>query len=124
MGEYKNQHYVPQFYLKRFSFNGNQKQIGLFNIHRQLFRSNVSIRDQACRSYFYGEDGVIEKFLCSSEGVSATIIRELVSERKIPLMYSKDMVELLFFISLSILRSEVTARNLSEAFSKMVRLVM
>ena len=33
----KNQHYVPKFYLRNFSFEDNKKQIGLFNLENEFY---------------------------------------------------------------------------------------
>ena len=51
MADYKNQHYIPQFYLRGFS--SNEKQISLFNFKRQKFVDGASIADQCSKKDFY-----------------------------------------------------------------------
>ncbi|MEQ8286656.1 DUF4238 domain-containing protein [Thalassospira sp.] len=72
MAAFKNQHYVPKCYLRRFSSNG--KSISLCNISSNRFIDNAAISKQCSKGYFYGEDLVIEKSLgILEEGYSKCI---------------------------------------------------
>ncbi|WP_394261826.1 DUF4238 domain-containing protein [Moraxella boevrei] len=51
----KNQHYVPKFYLRNFSYNNNGKQIGLFNLKSEKFFVNVPLKNEASKNFFTAE---------------------------------------------------------------------
>jgi len=101
----KNQHYVPKFYLRNFSCNSNKKQIGVYNINNQLFVPKAKLKTQGSRNFFYGQDGVIEDDLSNIEGNFATIIREIIQTRNLPLKNSGQHFNLLFFAILTDLRN-------------------
>ncbi|MDL2227229.1 DUF4238 domain-containing protein, partial [Deltaproteobacteria bacterium OttesenSCG-928-M10] len=67
MTAYKNQHYIPQFYLKNFASDDLGKAINLYNLKSKKHIRNVPIRHQASRDYFYGKDLKIENFLAKLE---------------------------------------------------------
>ncbi len=43
MTKRKNHHYVPRFYLKRFSINDEGKVIGLYNHKNNIFVQNAPL---------------------------------------------------------------------------------
>ncbi len=53
----KDQHYVPQFYLRNF---GVGDSIALFNLKRRVHVDCASIPGQCQRAYLYGKDGPVE----------------------------------------------------------------
>lgn len=62
----KNQHYIPQFYLRNFS-DINQKAIGAFRFEEQRFIQNASIKEVAFRHHLYDKDDSVENFLADEE---------------------------------------------------------
>ncbi len=56
MPKKKRHHYIPQFYLRRFSINSEGKSIALFNLKNKRFIENAPIKHQACKSFLYGDD--------------------------------------------------------------------
>jgi hypothetical protein len=60
MGVRKKHHYVPIFYLKRFSTNNEGKVLGLYNYKNELFIANAPLKHQACETFLYGRDDEIE----------------------------------------------------------------
>jgi hypothetical protein len=46
MTEKKNQHYIPKFYLRNFSYENNGKQIGVYNILNEIFVSKGKLKTQ------------------------------------------------------------------------------
>jgi len=50
----KNQHYVPQFYLR--SFSNDSRSIGLWFASQDRIIMNASISNMASKSYLYGKD--------------------------------------------------------------------
>jgi hypothetical protein len=74
----KNQHYVPQFYLRYFSMDKNS--IEIFIIKHNKFVKNASISGQCARDYFYGKNLKMETGLGQLEGVFSATINEFCTE--------------------------------------------
>lgn len=73
MAARKSHHYVPQFYLRRFSLEENGKTIGVFNHKNNRFIPVAAIKHQACENYLYGEDDEVESLLSKLEGTMADL---------------------------------------------------
>lgn len=108
----KNQYYIPKFYLKYFSFQKNQREIGILNLKNNFFKKNVALRDQCSSKYFYGEDEVIENYLSKLEGYFAQIFRNIIENEEINKKNKKELYELLTFVLFTDLRSLTTIENL------------
>ncbi|MGF1551946.1 MAG: DUF4238 domain-containing protein [Paracoccaceae bacterium] len=78
MTSLKNQHFVPQFYLRNFSEDENRKAIRLYNIRGRKVIHRAPIKNQCSKDFFYGQGGV-EEALSSFEGVVSKIIRRMES---------------------------------------------
>lgn len=52
----RNQHYLPQFFLRKFSIQNNGNQIGLYNIENEFFFPNAGIKNQGSKNFFYGKE--------------------------------------------------------------------
>jgi uncharacterized protein DUF4238 len=78
----KRHHYVPAFYLRRFSTDGNS--INLYNIpsSRRVLRANL--RRQCYRNYMYGDDPTLERALAGAESEIAGLFREIDQRRDVP----------------------------------------
>jgi len=79
MASNKNQHFVPQCYLKRFSNENSNSSICLYNYDRRFFVANASIKSQCSKNYFYGEDLKLEKSLQPIEGEYSNLVKRIVS---------------------------------------------
>ncbi|WP_289048532.1 DUF4238 domain-containing protein [uncultured Psychrobacter sp.] len=101
----KNQHYVPKFYLRNFSFEDNKKQIGLFNLENEFYIKRAKLKTQASKNFFYGRDGVIEDQLANIEGDLSNTIKHIVEESSLPKRYSQGHSKLLSFAVLTDLRN-------------------
>lgn len=77
MPDNKNQHYVPRCHLKPFTLDRAGLAINMFNHHRGIIRENVPVSGQCAKSYFYGEDLVVERHLQTLEGRYAKTIRSI-----------------------------------------------
>jgi len=75
----KNQHYVPRCYFRPFSTNSENVNINIFNIDSGKFIEKASIKHQCSGNYFYGEDTSLETALQSSEGLYASVLREILN---------------------------------------------
>ena len=116
MTEKERQHYVPKFHLRRFSHNGNLKQIGLYNSENKVFVQTAKLKTQAYNPFFYGKDGVIEDLLSDYEGYHANLLEKIISKNYIPQRNSVDHVELLRFLLLTQLRNPVSTEYMNKSF--------
>ncbi|MCD2323047.1 DUF4238 domain-containing protein [Sphingomonas sp. IC-56] len=79
MPDNKNQHYVPRCHLKPFTRNGEGLAINLLNHGSGRVVLGAPVKNQCSRSYFYGEDLVLEKLLQGEEGKYAAIVRDVIA---------------------------------------------
>ena len=100
----KNQHYVPQFYLRRFSEFERKKQINVYNLHHKKFIIGASIKGQAYKPFFYDNDGTIESYLSKIEYFSSNSIAKL--ENNPVELANSDIKNLYTFIALSYVRTK------------------
>lgn len=102
----KNQHFVPQFFLKNFSVD--KKSISMCLKENAMLYSNVSIRNQCSKSYFY-PDQEYEKELSMFEGECRLTIGKVVSGQYKSLV-QKDFFLLRSFLLLQKTRTQHEAR--------------
>lgn len=98
--EKANQHYVPKFYLRHFSYLNNLKQIGVYNSKSAFYKKDAKLKSQASKKYFYGKDGVIEEFYQKLENIMAPLLAKYISEQKIPKKYTSEQADMLRLILL------------------------
>jgi len=122
--EKKNQHYIPKFYLRNFSFKGNKKQIGIYNLKSSCYHPTAKLKTQGSKDFFYGYDGVVEENLSNVEGALALTISKVIQESKVPKKNSKDFQNLLIFIALTHLRNPVAIAILKGHSNKMRRFLL
>lgn len=79
MATNKNQHFVPRCYLRPFSIDSANVAINLFNIDRKKFIEFAAVKHQCSKSYFYGEDLLLEKALQPMEGLYASVLKEVLA---------------------------------------------
>lgn len=107
----KNQHYIPKFYLRNFSYQGNEKQIGIFNLKSEFYYKTAKLKTQGSKNFFYGYDGEIEDGLSEIEGILATSTRKIIETMRLPNKNSKDHIDLLVFVALTHLRNPVAINS-------------
>jgi Protein of unknown function (DUF4238) len=103
----KNQHYIPKFYLRNFSFQNNKKQIGLFNITNEFLIKTAKLKTQGSKNFYYGSDGVIEDKLSNIETELARLIQSIITNRYIPLKSTTEHSILLLFVAVMEARNPV-----------------
>ena len=125
--ETKNQHYVPQFYLRYFSVD--KKNVGAYILKSGKNIPSAPIKGQASRDYFYSDDMEMENALGDLEACAKKVIDKIIAAPTEPL--SKEDKDTLFdFTVIQLGRTEVQAsrikqwyelrvRSLSDVFSKM-----
>ena len=83
MPKKKRHHYIPRFYLKRFSINNEGKFIGLYNLNNNKFISQAPLRHQAYENFLYGEDDEIENALANIEETIARFFYYWTEEKQL-----------------------------------------
>lgn len=115
--EKKNQHYIPKFYLKKFSYKLNEKQIGVFNTKSNFFMVDAKLKTQASKNFFYGSDGKVEEALGILEKIYGETFNQIIFKEKLSKNDPNEKRELISFIVVSNLRNPVTIRNAQNIFS-------
>lgn len=118
----KNQHFVPQFYLKQFSSNSSRKGINLFNLSSTKYISGASISGQAQKDYFYGRDLNIEKAFQAQEKIAPKIIKKITENNMAPAINSSDHYHLLEFVVFLRLRTACVAEQAKRSADKIIEL--
>lgn len=96
MAENKNQHYVPQLYLRNFSNNG--KQIGVCNIPSHRFLTAGTIKHEASEDYFYGKNSLTDEELKKVESKVGKVIRSIIETNLLPKFDSYEHFLILQFV--------------------------
>lgn len=119
----KNQHYVPKFYLRNFSYQKNEKQLGVFNIETGLFCATAKLKSQAKRDFYYGSDEVVENLLAEIEGPLSNCIKKVIDE-DIGAFGSTDQELLLLFTVLTSARNPVHIEKISKGMFRAMKDVL
>jgi hypothetical protein len=120
MAEKENQHYVPKFYLRKFSYKENNKQIGVLNLAKEFYFPTANIKNQASKSYFYGKNLEVEDALGKLESIYSTVIKSICEKEDLPKRSSFDYYLIIQFIILTGLRNPISSETSKEAFDKFV----
>ena len=125
--ETKNQHYVPQFYLRYFSVDTKNVEVYILKSEKNI--PSAPIKGQASRDYFYSDNMEMEKALSTLEACAKKVLDKIIAAPTEPL--SKEDKDTLFdFTMIQLGRTEVQAsivrqwyermaQSLPEVFSKM-----
>ena len=118
----KKHHFVPRFYLKRFSPDG--KSINLYNIpnSRRILRANL--KNQCYRDYFYGKDLKVEQSIAAIETEAADILRKIDECSCPPPPFSAEHVSLITHVAIQQARTEYEADALNEINDAMIQKMM
>lgn len=122
--EKKNQHYIPKFYLRNFSFHGNEKQIGVFNLNNQHFCPTAKLKTQGSKNFFYGRDGIVENKLSQTEGIFAKVLKNIIDSGDLPQKDTEEHWNLLKFVAFTELRNPVKIENTKSMFKEIQRSVL
>lgn len=115
----EKQHYVPKFYLRNFSYQENKKQIGIYNLKRQFYYETASLKDVACKPFFYGKDGYVEDQLSCIENILAPLIKRVLEEYYLPIQKTEDYWNLLYFIAIMDFRNPVKSKGIEDAMNEL-----
>jgi len=119
MPDNKKHHYVPRFYLKRFSSDG--RSICLWNIKNQIKIGSANLKHQCYKDYFYGKELKVEKALGLVESHAAHIFH-LIDEYLAPPPYdSEEFLTLVLYMLMQYGRTAYSADALDEMNDKMMK---
>jgi Protein of unknown function (DUF4238) len=96
MADNKKHHFVPQFYLRRFS--ADSRSVGVWNLRSREVYLRASIKGQCHREYFYGHEGELEKHLSYMEGNTSEIMRQICADPKRFVPNQPPFSNFLFFV--------------------------
>lgn len=112
MAENKKQHYVPQFYMKFFS--NDKIKINMFNLKREIKITDISLKRQCYKDYYYGEDLVLERNLSTWEGLWNKILSDISSKDNPPNINTPEYFMFIFFILIQNSRTKYSVDSLIE----------
>lgn len=119
--EKKNHHYVPQFYLRKFSNDG--RSIGIYLLDKKKYIPCASIKKTAYREHLYGEDNSIENRLANDESEWSKIINKIIDSENLDLD-QEEYIMLLLFITMSEARTSQTADYNNAEISTLSKLIL
>lgn len=122
MSNNKKHHYVPRFYLKRFSKDG--KSICLYNLKSERKIINANLKNQCYKNHFYGEDQLIEHELSGIEGAFAALLRKIGDIGRPPPPYGSDHLLLLLFVAIQYGRTKHAADTAEEMMGKVMKALL
>ena len=105
----RENHFVPQFYLRYFSKDG--KRVALFNFSCGRTIHGASIKHQCSRRNFYGFAPQLEHAFAEMEGKTARAIRCIKAAADIPDERSADWTALLAYIVFQKLRTTNSGKS-------------
>jgi hypothetical protein len=117
----KRHHFVPQFYLRRFS-----QEVGSIICYHKASRKLIpraSIKGQCAIDNFYSWNERVETALSTIEGRAAAIFREIDQSGFLPIRMSADYQELLIFIALQSSRTQLSGRESDDMADYMYKLM-
>lgn len=92
----KKQHFVPRFYLKRFT-NADNMFYAYDYKNGKILPKPVYYETQCYKDYFYGEDGKLEKQLSKKEAHWAATISNIISSDKVTPEQCKILKEFVLY---------------------------
>lgn len=119
MPQNKKHHYVPRFYLKRFSSDG--KSINIWNLHDRRKICSANLKHQCYKDYFYGKEPEIEATLGYIEGKTAEVLRLIDIAETSPPPDSPDYLLLALYVLTQYGRTAYSADALDELSDKMMK---
>jgi Protein of unknown function (DUF4238) len=118
----KKHHFVPRFYLRRFSADGTS--INLYHILSSRRILGANLKNQAYRDYFYGKELEVERAIADLEAEAATVLRTIDKYQSLPPPFSPDHVSLVTHLVMQQARTEHEAEALNEINNAMMQRLM
>lgn len=118
MAEHKNQHIVPQHYLRGFSRDKENETIYRYNIKKEV-RHLIAIKNVCKSSYYYGKEEGLEQVLKMFEDMHAPVLSKLIADQRIDWLTLEEIDCLQSFIMLLNLRTESARKLALNSFENM-----
>ncbi len=119
MPDNKKHHFVPRFYLKRFSSDG--RSISLLNIKNNMKIGSANLKNQCYKDYFYGQDLKVEKSLGIVENHAANILRLIDEYQTLPPYDSEDYIILVLYVLMQHSRTTYSVDVLNDMSDKLMK---
>jgi Protein of unknown function (DUF4238) len=116
MPQNKRHHYVPRFYLKRFTTD--ERFINLYNIKSAKKIINGKLKHQCYRDYLYGKDRPIEKALSDIECEVSDLLKKIDEYVSLPRPGTMGQFTLLVHLLVQYGRTIYAAEAINEMFDK------
>lgn len=117
----KNQHYVPQFYLRNFS--KDNKTVGTFILKSCQYVKSASIKHQSCGDYFYSTNCRVEMNLGEIEKDAKRVIDLIIKNPKEKLS-KEDAYSLYLFTMIQQGRTLANAKSIQKHANVTIREVL
>jgi hypothetical protein len=118
MAEHKNQHIVPQHYLRGFSRDKEKETIYRYNMKKEV-RPLIAIKNVCKSSYYYGKEEGLEQVLQMFEDMHAPILNKLITDRRVDWLTLEEIDCLQSFVLLLNLRTESARKLALNSFESM-----
>jgi hypothetical protein len=118
----KKHHFVPRFYLRRFSADGTS--INLYNIPSSRRILGANLKNQAYRDYFYGKDLKVEHAISQLEGEASMILGKIDEYQGLPPPFTPEHVSLVTHVVMQRSRTQYEADALNEINDAMAQRLM
>jgi len=119
----KRQHFVPRFYLRRFSNLPDRQSIDLWNMQSTLLVRHASTRDQAYADHFYSKDLIFEDALGQIDDGASQILHVIEATEQVPDYDSVIREPLLAYVLFQSERTKYAVQAFRESSSKFNRIV-
>jgi Protein of unknown function (DUF4238) len=118
----KKHHFVPRFYLKRFSGTGTS--ICLYSFSAKKLVTAANLRNQCYRDYMYGKDQSLEHSLGELESAFAPLIEKITRLSALPPPLTEDHENLCIMVVLQYARTAYSADVLNQFADGMWRNIL
>lgn len=115
----KKHHYVPRFYLKKFSNNG--RSVCVYNLPSKKIITDANLKNQCYKNYMYGADNTVEHALANIEYQISILFNGIDHFGFLPPAFSEPHA---FFVMATLVqygRTQHSADSMDEFFDKMFK---
>jgi hypothetical protein len=123
MSKFKNNHFVPQRYLKRFR-SVSDRQVGLYNLKSARTVEGAPMRSQCSRDYFYTKNPAFEREFTKLEANHETLFERIIADELVPVPGSRDRSTLSAAIMFQEGRTVTTAKHANHLAAEIVKSVL
>lgn len=119
MSKKKNNYYVPQFHLRQWS--NNKKTIMAYNIAKDIYIKEASIKNQASKNYLYGHNSNFEDVMGKIEAYAKPVYSKIILNKNIDCLNDEELDFVYFFIALCNERSNARANEQSYILTEIMK---